>query len=74
MSVSIGIDWSATTHAVCVVHAAGTRVAALVLLHTADGLLKRESLRHQRGVAPQDCLVGIETAHTLVIDFLWARQ
>jgi transposase len=74
MSVYIGIDWSATKPDVCVVNGAGTSVAALVLPHTADGLLKLESLRHQLGVAPQDCLVGIETAHTLVIDFLWARQ
>jgi transposase len=74
MSVYIGIDWSATKHDVCVVNEAGTSVAALVLPHTADGLLKLETLRRQLGVAPQNCLVGIETAHTLVIDFLWARQ
>jgi transposase len=36
-------------------------------------LLKLETLRAQLGVPPSDCLIGIETAHSLVIDFLWAR-
>ena len=40
MSVSIGIDWSATKHDVCVVNEAGTGVAALVLPHTAPWAAK----------------------------------
>jgi transposase len=74
MSTYIGSDWSATKHDLCVLNETGAVVATLVLPHTADGLLKLETLRQQLGVTPQDCLVGIETAHSLVIDFLWARK
>jgi transposase len=73
MVVYIGIDWSAAKHDVCVLNEVGVVVATTVIPHTADGLLKLEALRQKLGVAPIDCLVGIETAHTLVIDFLWAR-
>jgi transposase len=73
MSVFIGIDWSSRKHDVCVLNQAGTVVATLLLPHTADGLLKLETLRLQLRIAPGVCLVGIETAHSLVIDFLWAR-
>ena len=73
MAVFIGIDWSSTKHDVCVLNQDGSLVATLVLPHSADGLLKLETLRSQLGVAPSECLIGIETAHSLVIDFLWAR-
>jgi transposase len=73
MAVFVGIDWSSTKHDVCVLNESGALLATLVLPHSADGLLKLETLRIQLGVAPADCLVGIETAHSLVIDFLWAR-
>jgi transposase len=73
MAVFIGIDWSSTKHDVCVLNKDGTLLATLVLPHSADGLLKLETLRNQLSVAPSECLVGIETAHSLVIDFLWAR-
>ena len=47
MSVYIGIDWSATKHDVCILNHAGAVVATLVLPHTADGLIKLETLRQQ---------------------------
>jgi transposase len=34
----VGIDWAAATHAVCVLDAAGRRVAAFTIEHTAAGL------------------------------------
>src|SRR5436190_12494068 len=73
MAVFIGIDWSSTKHDVCVLNEDGLLLATLVLPHSADGLLKLETVRTQLGISPSDCLVGIETAHSLVIDFLWAR-
>jgi transposase len=74
MAVYIGIDWSAAKHDVCVLNQNGAVIATTLLPHTADGLLKLEALRQKLGLAPAECLVGIETAHTLVIDFLWARD
>jgi hypothetical protein len=40
MAVFIDIDWSATKHDVCALNEAGTLLAALILPHSADGLLK----------------------------------
>ena len=74
MAVYIGIDWSAAKHDLCVLNENGSVIATTVLPHTADGLLKLEALRQKLGVDPAACLIGIETAHTLVIDFLWARD
>jgi hypothetical protein len=74
MAVYIGIDWSAAKHDVCVLNENGGVIATTVLPHTADGLFRLEALRQKLGVAPTECLIGIETAHTLVIDFLWARD
>jgi transposase len=74
MAVYIGIDWSAAKHDVCVLNENGAVIATTILPHTADGLLKLEVLRQKLGLAPAECLIGIETAHTLVIDFLWARD
>ena len=74
MTAFIGIDWSSTKHDVCVLNQAGATIATLVLPHSADGLNKLETLRTQLALAPDDCVVGIETAHSLVIDFLWSRQ
>jgi transposase len=73
MAVFFGSVWSLTKHDVCALNETGALIATLVLPHSADGLLKLETLRTQLGVPPADCLVGIETAHSLVIDFLWAR-
>jgi len=73
MTVYMGIDWSTSSHEVCFMNAAGAVIARGVVPHTADGLSKLDALRQKLGVAPADCLVGIETAYTLLIDFLWAR-
>ena len=44
----VGIDWSAATHAVCVLDSDGRKVAAFTVEHTADGLtrLVRRLARH----------------------------
>ena len=65
----IGIDWSSTKHDVCVLNEAGSVIATLVLPDSADGRHRLETLRRQLSVAPSECLVGIETAHSLAIDF-----
>ncbi len=74
MKVCLGIDWSQDTHAACFVNEAGRDIARLSLPHSLDGLDKLDRARAQLGVTPDECWVGIETAHSLVVDFLWARQ
>jgi transposase len=68
----MGIDWSQTKHDVCVLNEAGAAVARLTVPHSAEGFLKLDSTRQQVGVSASECWVGLETAHNLLIDFLWA--
>ncbi len=74
MSILIGIDWSENKHDVEFMNESGAAVAKLTIPHSADGFLKLEATRQQLSVAPQECLVALETAHNLLIDFLWSRD
>jgi transposase len=74
MQVYTGIDWSENKHDVVVMNQAGAEIAQLTIPHTPEGFLKLDAARVALGVAPQDCVVGLETAHNLLIDFLWSRQ
>ena len=74
MQVYIGIDWSETKHDAAFLNAAGACLAHLTFKHSPQGYAELETVRQSFGVAPQACLVGLETAHHLLIDYLWARQ
>jgi transposase len=71
--INIGIDWSQTHHDVCFLNEAGAVVTRVTVAHSPDGFLKLDSVRQQLGVTPDECRVGLETAHNLLIDFLWAK-
>ena len=73
MNVYLGIDWSQMKHDLCWMNEAGVVVAQQTILHTADGFAKLDDARQRLGIASDACVVGIETAHSLLIDFLWAR-
>jgi transposase len=53
---------------------AGATLLYLPFPHSADGLAYFDHQRQELGVQPGDCVVGIETAHNLLIDFLWDRS
>ncbi len=73
MQVYIGIDWSESQHDATFLNDAGAIITHLAFPHTLPGLLRFDEARQRLGVAPTDCLVGLETAHNLLIDFLWDR-
>jgi transposase len=52
-------------------NAHGQVLSRLAVDHTATGLAELDQARVQLGVAREECRVGLETAHTLLIDFLW---
>lgn len=54
-------------------NAAGAIIARLTVPHQPDGLRKLEATRQQLGIAAEECLVGLETAHNLLVDYLWER-
>lgn len=73
MSIYIGIDWSEQKHDVVFLNEVGSIIAQLTIPHRPEGLVKLEETRHQLGMSRDECLVALETAHTMIIDFLWAQ-
>jgi transposase len=73
MQVYVGIDWSEAKHDVVFMNSAGSPIAQSVIPHTHDGFLKLEVMRLQLGIPASDCMIALETAHNLLIDFLWSH-
>lgn len=71
MKVYIGIDWSEKKHDVCFINEAGDVLLSLSIEHTISGFSKLEQCRQSFDVEPGECIVGLETAHNLLVDFLW---
>jgi len=71
--VYIGIDWSENKHDAAFVNSAGAHIASLTFKHTVEGFRQFDATRSKLGLPLDACLVGIETAHNLLIDFLWSR-
>ena len=73
MTIYIGIDWSEDKHDVVFLNKAGAIIGQLTMAHTLEGLGNLEKTRQYLGVSREECWVALETAHNLVIDFLWSR-
>ena len=69
----IGIDWGQTSHVICFLNQAGAIIAQQVIPHTPDGFAKFDAQREKLGLCPADCVVGIETAYSLLVDYLWGH-
>lgn len=73
MTVYIGIDWSECKHDVVCLNDAGAIIARQTITHHPEGFSQLEALCVQLGVPTTECLIGLETAHNLLVDYLWAR-
>lgn len=73
MSLYLGIDWSSTKHDLVALNEHGVVQAHLTFPHSPDGFLDLDKAVRQLGAVPADCVVGLETAYNLLIDFLWAH-
>jgi transposase len=71
MKVYIGIDWSQNKHDLCFLNQAGAPLAQLIIPHTPAGFWKIDETRKKLGVPIEACQIGLETAHNLLLDFLW---
>ena len=71
MRVYIGIDWSEKQHEILFMNEHGASIAQLTIPHKPEGFLTLDKTRQKLGVRANDCLVGLETAHNLLIDYLW---
>ena len=73
MLVYIGIDWSEQKHDVAFMNEKGGIIERFTIAHTWEGLMQIENKRLRMGVDVQDCLIGIETRHNLLLDYLLER-
>ena len=71
MTVYIGIDWGEKKHDVVCLNAAGAVITQFPIVHSAEGLLHLDSKLRQLAPSPEHLRIGLETAHTLLIDWLW---
>jgi len=71
MQVYIGLDWSSKKHDIVITDETGKRISAGVMEHSQEGFSKVEQMRKRLGVSQDECVIGLETAHTILIDYLW---
>jgi transposase len=68
-----GIDWGEEHHQLCIRNEAGACLSEMVLAHSLAGFQRLEAERVKLGVPASECAVAIETAHNLLVDFLFDR-
>ena len=73
MSVYMGIDWSAKKHDIVFLNEAGACIARQTIPHQAIGFQQLDETRQSLNVPATECLVGMETAHNVLIDYLWGQ-
>lgn len=73
MRLYLGIDWSQSKHDICFLNPTGSTVAQHVIPHSQEGFWQIEDIRQKLGVGVEDCFVGLETTHNILLDFLWDR-
>jgi transposase len=74
MKVYIGIDWSEGKHDVVFMNEAGVDLAVIVIPHSPEGFAQFDAKRRQLGLTVEQCVIGLETAYNILIDFLWSQE
>jgi transposase len=72
-SILIGIDWAKEIHYACIMNENGAPISAFSFPHSTKGFSELERQIAKLDTPSSDCLVALETAHTLLIDFLLSR-
>jgi len=73
MKVYIGIDWSENKHDVCFLDETGEVLLVKQIPHTIAGFRQLDQARESLGVGRQEVSLGLETAHNLLVDYLWEQ-
>ena len=73
MKMHIGIDWSEKKHDVMVLDQKGIQQEYIQIKHSVKGFEAIESLRQKLGVEHDEIGVGLETAHNVLVDYLWGK-
>lgn len=72
-TLSIGIDWREAKHDICILNQAGAILKEFTITPTPKGQAMLEAEIASFGIETGQCLVGLETASNLVMDFLETR-
>ena len=70
MIVYIGIDWSEKKHDVCYLNQNGEVILSTKIEQTPDGHNNFDISRQRLGITTTECLIGIETSHNVLVDYL----
>jgi transposase len=73
MTLYIGIDWSEKKHDVVMMNEKGGVVIRLTIPHSVEGFGQFNLVRQKTGAPVEECVVGLETQHNLLVDFLWGQ-
>lgn len=73
MQVYIGIDWSEKKHDVVIMNEEGAALVRMTIEHDLAGFYKLDQACRKLELQPEACRIGLETAHNLVIDYLWSQ-
>ncbi len=73
MSVYMGIDWSEKKHDLAILDEMGKVIAQVVIPHQKSGFRLLDETREALAVSVDDCVIGMETAHNVLIDYLWGQ-
>ncbi len=74
MQVYIGIDWSEKKHDVVLMNEGGADLACFVIPHSPEGFTEFDERRRKLGLSVEECRIGLETAHNMLIDYLWSQD
>ncbi len=70
----IGIDWSQSHYDIAIVANKGAILTQFRIPKSQAGFEQFAEKIDQFDVPRTDCLIGLETAHNILIDFLWSQQ
>ena len=70
----VGVDWSQSHYDIAVVAPSGALLTQFRIAKTAPEFSLLAEKIEAFGVPASNCRVGLETAHNILIDFLWSRQ
>jgi transposase len=70
----IGVDQSHKEHEVCIIDVTGCQLARLSVPHSAIGFRRLHECRQMLQVSPHECLVALESSHSLMVDYLLDHQ
>src|SRR6266516_2301391 len=74
MNVYIGRDWSENKHDVCFLDETGEDLWVQKFAHTIAGFRQLDQARQSLGGGRQEVIIGLETAHNLLVDYLWEQS